>query len=68
MHSFTVIHESRELKQARLFGQYVDLLRLVVFQRRAALATPSQNVIISQFFPAVNRLYASAPAFGVNSA
>ena len=28
MHSFTDIHESRDLKQARLSGQYVDLLRL----------------------------------------
>ena len=28
MHSFTVIHESRDLKQARPYGQYVDLLRL----------------------------------------
>ena len=27
MHSFTVIHESRNLKQARFFDQYVDLLR-----------------------------------------
>ena len=34
MYSSKVIHESRELKQARPFGQYVDLLRI-------ALATPS---------------------------
>ena len=27
MHSFTAIHESRNLKQARPKGQYVDLLR-----------------------------------------
>ena len=27
MHSFKAIHESRNLKQARPFGQYVDLLR-----------------------------------------
>ena len=35
MYSFTVIHESRNLKQARPFGQYVDLLRF------STLATPS---------------------------
>ena len=28
MHSFTVIHESRNLKQARQICQHVDLLRL----------------------------------------
>ena len=27
MYSLPVIHESRNLKQARPFGQYVDLLR-----------------------------------------
>ena len=35
MYSLSVIHESRDLKQARPFGQYVDLLRLLT------LATPS---------------------------
>ena len=35
-----VLHESRELKQARPSGQYVDLLRF-------ALATPSQGSIIT---------------------
>ena len=29
MYSFTVIHESRNLKQARPDGQYVDLLRFL---------------------------------------
>jgi len=38
MHSFTVIHESRNLKQARLGSQYVDLLRYT-------LATPSWDFI-----------------------
>ena len=28
MHSPTALHESRKLKQARPYGQYVDLLRL----------------------------------------
>ncbi len=37
MHSFT-IHESRNLKQARPKGQYVDLLRYT-------LATPSWDFI-----------------------
>ncbi len=36
MHSFTIMHESRNLKQARpINGQYVDLLRT------RTLATPS---------------------------
>ena len=39
MHSFTT-HESRNLKQARPKGQYVDLLRYT-------LATPSWNYIDS---------------------
>ena len=34
MYSFTLIHESRNLKQARYINQYVDLLR-------STLATPS---------------------------
>ena len=38
MHSSTVIHESRNLKQARPKGQYVDLLRYT-------LATPSWDFI-----------------------
>ena len=38
MHSFPVIHESRNLKQARPKGQYVDLLR-------NTLATPSWDFI-----------------------
>ena len=36
MYSFADIHESRNLKQARPHGQYVDLLRYT-------LATPSWN-------------------------
>lgn len=39
MYSFTVTHESRNLKQARPDGQYVDLLH-----KRFALATPSQQL------------------------
>jgi len=39
MHSFT-IHESRNLKQARPKGQYVDLLRYTL-----TLATPSWDFI-----------------------
>ena len=35
MHSFVASHESRDLKQARPYGQDVDLLR------KNALATPS---------------------------
>ena len=37
MHSFAVTHESRNSKQARPQGQYVDLLR-------KALATPSLKI------------------------
>ena len=52
MHSFTDIHESRDLKQARPYGQYVDLLRY-------ALATPSRVLfssleIITYFISIVN--------------
>jgi len=43
MHSFTVIHESRNLKQARPIGQYVDLLRY-------ALATPSWDLFIDKYY------------------
>ena len=39
MYSFAVIHESRNLKQARFQNQYVDLLR-------RTLATPSWDVCI----------------------
>ena len=39
MHSFPVIHESRNLKQARPAGQYVDLLRYT-------LATPSWEFLL----------------------
>ena len=39
MYSFAVIHESRNLKQARFQNQYVDLLR-------STLATPSWDVCI----------------------
>ena len=39
MYSFTVTHESRNLKQARPDGQYVDLLH-----KGFALATPSQQL------------------------
>ena len=38
MYSSPVIHESRNLKQARPEGQYVDLLR-----KRFTHATPSQQ-------------------------
>ena len=42
MHSYP-IHESRNLKQARPNGQYVDLLRFILqtFPVCATLATPS---------------------------
>lgn len=42
MYSFTVIHESRNSKQARPDGQYVDLLRF-------ALATPSWDLLLINF-------------------
>ena len=51
----TALHESRNLKQARPFGQYVDLLR-------NALATPSFPYIIPQKFPFVNPYFSKATA------
>ena len=68
MHSFPVIHESRDLKQARPYGQYVDLLRL---HARYSLTgfpiyftAPQKNFIfplcpfpsIAQFFSIVNKI------------
>ncbi len=50
-HSFTVTHESRNLKQARPFGQYVDLLRF-----RCALATPSQQNVLLHSCQILSRL------------
>ncbi len=58
MHSFT-IHESRNLKQARPKGQYVDLLRYT-------LATPSWdyiNIILSLRRRSVKEFYSSAKIF-----
>ncbi len=51
MHSFT-IHESRNLKQARPKGQYVDLLRYT-------LATPSwlNDKILSLVHASVKHLF-----------
>ena len=40
MHSFTDIHESRNLKQARPYSQYVDLLRF-----RARYSLTSNTVV-----------------------
>ena len=51
MYSFTSIHESRNLKQARPKGQYVDLLRY-------SLATPSWvHCMIHQNFTFVNNYF-----------
>ena len=43
MYSFAVIHESRNLKQARPNGQYVDLLRFMILH--FTLATPSWDFL-----------------------
>ena len=50
MHSFTVIHESRDLKQARLYGQYVDLLR--IHARYSLINTYETLTLLTKF---VNR-------------
>lgn len=42
MYSSTVIHESHDLKQARPYGQYVDLLRFT-------LATPSWDFLVKYY-------------------
>ena len=52
MHSFTDIHESRDLKQARPYGQYVDLLRL---HARYSLIGTYETLPLMEYF--VNILY-----------
>ena len=47
MHSFPVIHESRNLKQARPKGQYVDLLRI---NARYSLMGFSSQTNLTPFF------------------
>lgn len=47
MHSLTVIHESHKLKQARPYGQYVDLLR------GNALATPSWEILLAILYSTI---------------
>ena len=60
MYSFPVIHESRDLKQARPCGQYVDLLRLCAHYSLTDLIQFWD--IIAHFFSFVNscqRFFAS---------
>ena len=52
MYSFAVIHESRNLKQARFDYQYVDLLR-------STLATPSWDVCLN----AITNIISVNPGF-----
>ena len=69
MYSLPVIHESRNLKQARPFGQYVDLLR-----RSACYSLTSDNhhIIICHICQDIDNIFykkraVSAENFNINA-